>query len=196
MGDFIGRPKNTTFKCARCGFKYPVEDKIVFNKKNYCPKCGEPLKVEGEYHKKICTYVYDMIMKNQGECNMSFVTATFEQLKNKYEISYAQTYYILRYMYEFAETPAKEMETERDVYRILNYFSESKQFWREYKRVNTTENKDNALKALQLPVETIVVKRSDLIAMEERDKKENIIPIIEFSQEEIEEMLREEGEIE
>ena len=137
-----------------------------------------------------------MIMKNQGECNMPFVTAIFEQLKNKYEISYAQTYYILRYMYEFAETPAKEMETERDVYRILNYFSESKQFWREYKRVNTTENKDNALKALQLPVETIVVKRSDLIAMEERDKKENIIPIIEFSQEEIEEMLREEGEIE
>mgnify|MGYP001774888556 FL=1 len=45
-------------------------------------------------------------------------------------------------------------------------------------------------------METIVVKRSDLIAMEERDKKENIIPIIEFSQEEIEEMLREEGEIE
>ena len=45
-------------------------------------------------------------------------------------------------------------------------------------------------------METIVVKRSDLIAMEERDKKENIIRIIEFSQEEIEEMLREEGEIE
>lgn len=137
-----------------------------------------------------------MIMKYQGECNMQVVTALFDQFKKKYEITYAQTYYILRYMYEFSDNPAQEMETEKDVYRILSYFSESKRFWRQYKELNSKENKENAQKALSLPIETIVVKRSDLIALEERDKEETLIPIIELTEEEIKEILREEGELE
>lgn len=85
----------------------------------------------------------------------------------------SQILYTLYYMYEFADPCAPPFEKESDIFKVVRYFSESRDFWHKYKEMRLTQTELIEKVLTSSPI-IIDVTRSEIIKkQEEQEEKRN-----------------------
>lgn len=100
--------------------------------------------------------------------NAPLVASHIKKIKEKYGLTNSQILYTLYYMYEYADNPAPKIETELDIFMVVRYFTESREFWQKYKETRMTKSEFIEYILTKPPV-AIDVARSEIIKKQEED---------------------------
>ena len=100
--------------------------------------------------------------------NAPLITTYIKRIKEKYGMTNSQILFTLYYMYEYADNPAPKIETESDIFMVVRYFAESREFWQKYKERRMTKSEFIEYILTKPPV-AIDVARSEIIKKQEED---------------------------
>lgn len=159
------------FKCAGCGYIFDGSMKVVVNKKNYCPNCGNSLAQEAKGYRPLTDYIWNNLrVKDIPSFSMPMLTTFIKQIKDKYGIGNWQLLYTLRYMYEFEENdPPEPFTNENSIYNIIRYYQRAKEFWSVYKSQSTSD--EEAEHILSAPYKKVTITRSFLNSQYQKKEK-------------------------
>ena len=107
---------------------FPTEEIITVNGKNYCPICGKQPAQDAKDYKTLTDYLWDVLGIREW-VNAPLITTYIKRIKEKYGMTNSQILFTLYYMYEYADNPAPKIETESDIFMVIRYFAESREFW-------------------------------------------------------------------
>lgn len=145
----------------------PTEEIITVNGKNYCPICGKQPAQDAKDYKTLTDYLWDVLGIREW-VNASLITTYIKRIKEKYGMTNSQILFTLYYMYEYADNPAPKIETESDIFMVVRYFAESREFWQKYKEMRMTKSEFIEYILTKPPV-AIDVARSEIIKKQEED---------------------------
>ena len=100
--------------------------------------------------------------------NAPLITTYIKRIKEKYGMTNSQILFTLYYMYEYADNPAPKIETESDIFMVVRYFAESREFWQKYKEMRMTKSEFIEYILTKPPI-AIDVARSEIIKKQEED---------------------------
>ena len=145
----------------------PTEEIITVNGKNYCPICGKQPAQDAKDYKTLTDYLWDVLGIREW-VNAPLITTHIKRIKEKYGMTNSQILFTLYYMYEYADNPAPKIETESDIFMVVRYFAESREFWQKYKEMRMTKSEFIEYILTKPPV-AIDVARSEIIKKQEED---------------------------
>ena len=145
----------------------PTEEIITVNGKNYCPICGKQPAQDAKDYKTLTDYLWDVLGIREW-VNVPLITTYIKRIKEKYGMTNSQILFTLYYMYEYADNPAPKIETESDIFMVVRYFAESREFWQKYKEMRMTKSEFIEYILTKPPV-AIDVARSEIIKKQEED---------------------------
>ena len=145
----------------------PTEEIITVNGKNYCPICGKQPAQDAKDYKTLTDYLWDVLGIREW-VNAPLITTYINRIKEKYGMTNSQILFTLYYMYEYADNPAPKIETESDIFMVVRYFAESREFWQKYKEMRMTKSEFIEYILTKPPV-AIDVARSEIIKKQEED---------------------------
>lgn len=146
---------------------FPTEEIITVNGKNYCPICGKQPAQDAKDYRLLTDYLWDGLGMREW-VNAPLVASHIKKIKEKYGLTNSQILYTLYYMYEYADNPAPKIETESDIFMVVRYFAESREFWQKYKETRMTKSEFIEYILTKPPV-AIDVARSEIIKKQEED---------------------------
>lgn len=146
---------------------FPTEEIITVNGKNYCPICGKQPAQDAKDYRLLTDYLWDGLGMREW-VNAPLVASHIKKIKEKYGLTNSQILYTLYYMYEYADNPAPKIETESDIFMVVRYFAESREFWQKYKETRMTKSEFIEYILTKPPV-AIDVARSEIIKKQEQD---------------------------
>ena len=147
----------------------PTEKIITVNGKNYCPICGKQPAQDAKDYKTLTDYLWD-VLGIRAWVNAPLITTYIKRIKEKYGMTNSQILFTLYYMYEYADNPAPKIETESDIFMVVRYFAESREFWQKYKEMRMTKSEFIEYILTKPPV-AIDVARSEIIKKQEEDNE-------------------------
>lgn len=148
---------------------FPFEEIITVNGKNYCPVCGKQPAHDAKDYRLLTDYLWDNLGMREW-VNASLVTTYIKKIKEKYGLTNSQILYTLYYMYEYADNPAPPIKTESDIFMVVRYFAESRDFWQKYKEMKMTKTELIEYVLTKQPV-AIDVARSEIIKKQEEEEE-------------------------
>lgn len=146
---------------------FPTEEIITVNGKNYCPICGKQPAQDAKDYRLLTDYLWDGLGMREW-VNAPLVASHIKKIKEKYGLTNSQILYTLYYMYEYADNPTPKIETESDIFMVVRYFAESREFWQKYKETRMTKSEFIEYILTKPPV-AIDVARSEIIKKQEED---------------------------
>ena len=146
---------------------FPTEEIITVNSKNYCSICGKQPAQDAKDYKTLTDYLWD-VLGIRDWVNAPLITTYIKKIKEKYGLTNSQILYTLYYMYEYADNPAPKIETESDIFMVVRYFAESREFWQKYKEMRMTKSEFIEYILTKPPI-AIDVARSEIIKKQEED---------------------------
>lgn len=146
---------------------FPTEEIITVNGKNYCPICGKQPAQDAKDYRLLTDYLWDGLGMREW-VNAPLIASHIKKIKEKYGLTNSQILYTLYYMYEYADNPAPKIETESDIFMVVRYFAESREFWQKYKETRMTKSEFIEYILTKPPV-AIDVARSEIIKKQEED---------------------------
>lgn len=151
---------------------FPSEEIITINQRNYCSVCGKVPKQDAENYKLLTDYLW-FNLEIGDWVNKPLLFRYIKLIKEKYGMTNSQILYTLYYMYEFADPCAPPFEKESDIFKVVRYFSESRDFWHKYKEMRLTQTELIEKVLTSSPI-IIDVTRSEIIKkQEEQEEKRN-----------------------
>lgn len=174
------------FRCCNCGIQFAIELAKPLNKKKYCEKCFNQIKTEqdelelrhAKQYRKLTDYIKEIAEEKiedieEYEENKEFfwkmVTAqikAYTDEKKDYKYTLGGIYQTLRYIYELEENPPP-FDLTSGLSIVPFYYLKASIFWNKQKKIKEANKKEN----VESEPDIIIIKRSDIIAQEERRKK-------------------------
>jgi len=146
--------------CKNCGCKFDAKLKIEVNKKTYCPNCG-PQFVKSSRNFKNITDLFSEKWDGDREINFPLLITYINKMQDKYGVDYSEIYYVLDYMYNYADPPAENMYEESNIFKLIFYYDEARRFWKSCSQARSVTDEE-IRKAINQPINVIKIKRSDI----------------------------------
>ena len=163
------KPKE--YKCVICGRTVNAVERILIGGKSYCQTCVKDLKKESDAYKDLCVYICENMYGGSENCNMPFISRQLKILKDEYSFTNQGMLMTLQYVYEVSENHPDDLDPQYGATNILlRYYQEARKFYETQLALN--KKIDKIERALTMPPNEIVVKRSDIQKREIREEEE------------------------